>query len=165
MVTTLSLINLPKGTPFLSLFEKPSADFLSPSIYKISDGIYLNLSPFRPDSLEKDPAGPFITGVTWAASDGAARRALLMNIESDDGSIGSAPDDILDGVDASGYEAVLFSLQSKKSRTCQEKAAYRIASDGKFIHRMIETESFAFFFRSPENLGLEPPYAMIKKLN
>lgn len=161
------LVRLPRGTLLSEVVQQPSADaFLSSSIYRVGAGMYLNISPFRPGSLEKDPSGPFVTGIVLAAGDGAARRALLMDIESDEGETMSVLADFLpsSGVASVTYGEILRGLKNDKPRACQEKAAYRIASDGRFIHRMIETERFSFFFRSPEHDDSEAPYAIIRKL-
>lgn len=161
------LVCLPRGTRLSDVVQQPYADkYLSSSIYRLGGGMYLNISPFRPGSLEKDPSGPFVTGIVLAAGDGAVRRALLMDIESDDGETMSVPVDFLPsgGVVAATYGEILHGLKSNKPKVCQETAAYRIATDGRFIHRLIETERYSFFFRSPEHNDSEAPYAIMRKL-
>ncbi|MBK8525513.1 MAG: hypothetical protein QG584_1866 [Pseudomonadota bacterium] len=161
------LVCLPRGTRLSDVVQQPCEDaFLSPSIYRIGAGIYLRASQFRPGSLEKDPSGPFVTGIVLAAGDGSARRALLMDIESDDGKTMSVPASFLPsgGVAATTYGEILRGLKKEKPRVCQETAAYRIALDGRFIHRMIETERFLFLFRSSEHDDSEAPYAVVRKL-
>jgi hypothetical protein len=154
-----------RGAPLSLIVRDPLAEsFLSPLVYKIYHGIYLKLVLFNPDTFEKDPDGPFVMGVVWAASDGAARRALLMEIESDDGAMHSVPNDFLPASDATTYSTILQGLKNVNPRVCQETAAYRIASDRRFIHRIIETERFAFFFRNPKHDDSELPYAIIRKL-
>lgn len=162
-----SLTQLPRGTPLSAVVQQPAAEaFLSPSVYKIGNGIYLCISPFRLGSLEKDPSGPFVTGVVLAADDGAARRALLMDIESDNGETMSIPVGFFPAaVMTPAYGAILQALKREKPQICQETAEYRIASDGRFVHRMIETEHFSFFFRKPDHDDSEPPYVVIRKLN
>lgn len=160
-----SLIDIPWGTPLSKIIKVPNSDlFLSSSAYRIDHEIYLGLSPFRPGSLEKDPSGPFATGVVWAVSDGALRRALLMEIEADDGATASAPEDLLPENGATTYSTILKGLRNAKPRVCQEKAAYRIASDGLFVHRIIETEQFSFFFRKVEHDDSDLPYVIVRKL-
>lgn len=161
------LVGWPRGTRLSEVVQQPSEDaFLAPSIYRMSAGVYLRLSPFRPGSLEKDPTGPFVNGIVLAAGDGAVRRALLMDIESDDGKAISIPADFLPsgGVAATTYGEILRGLKNDKPRVCQETAEYRIGSDRRFVHRMIETERFLFLFRSPEHDDSEAPYAVIRKL-
>lgn len=160
------VISLARGTPISEVIRQPRAeDFLSTSIYKMWPGIYLLISPFRPGSLEADSSGPFVNGLVWAPSDGAVRRALLMEIESDDGVIATVPDDFLPAKSiAATYGELLQKLKDGKPRVCQEKAAYRVASDGRFIHRMIETEQYSYFFRNNTYDDSELPYAIIRKL-
>ena len=161
------LINLPLGIPFSKVVREPSAGaFLSSWIYRIDDGIYLSVSPFRPGSLEEDPSGPFVYGIVLAASDGAVRRAWSMEIELDDGKALDVPAEFLPsgGAVKATYGEILRGLKNDKSKACFETASYRIATDGLFIHRKIETERFAFFFRKPEHDDTEPPYAIILKL-
>lgn len=161
------LIYLPRGTRLSEVVQQPCVDaFLSPLIYRMDAGIYLRASPFRPGSLEKDPSGPFVNGIVLAAGDGSARRALLMDVESDDGKTMSIPATFLPsgGVAATTYGEILRGLKQEKPRVCQETAAYRIASDGRFIHRMIETERLLFLFRNPEHDDSEAPYAIVIKL-
>ena len=162
-----NLFCLPRGTRLSEVVKQPDADaFLAPSICRMGTGVYLRLSSFRPGSLEKDSSGPFVNGIVLAAGDGSVRRALLMDIESDDGETINVPADFLlfDGVEATTYGEILRGLKNEKPKVCQETAAYRIASDGRFIHRMIETERFLFLFRSPEHDNSEAPYVVICKL-
>lgn len=165
MLKINELLTSPRGIPFSKIVHSASTEcFLSPSTYKISHGIYLSLSPFRHGSLEKDTTGPFVMGIVWAASDGALRRALIMEIESDDGAISDVPRDFLPASGASSYGKILHELKVSKPRTCLETAAYRIATDGRFIHRIIETERFAFYFRNSKNDDSEEPYVIVRKL-
>ena len=161
------LVNLPRGIHFSEVVQEPYADaFLTPEIYKVDDGVYLTVSSWRPDILEDDPSGPFVGSVILAASDGAIRRALLREIESDDGKALDVPAEFLPsgGAVEATYGEILRGLKNDKSKACFETASYRIATDGLFIHRKIETERFAFFFRKPEHDDTEPPYAIIRKL-
>ena len=161
------LVLLPRGIPFSEVIKEPCQDaFLSESAYRIADGVYLQISSFPLGSLEEDPSGPFVYGIILAASDGAIRRAFLMEIESDDGKTLDVPAKFLPsgGAVAATYGEILRGIKNDKPKTCFETASYRIATDGRFIHRMIETERFAFFFRKPEHDDAEPPYAIIRKL-
>jgi hypothetical protein len=89
-----------------------------------------------------------------------------MDIESDDGETMDVPAEFLPsgGTVTATYGEILRGLKNDKPRICQETASYRIASDGRFIHRRIETECFEFLFRNPEHDDSEPPYAIIRKL-
>ena len=161
------LANLPRGIPFSKVVQEPCADaFLTPEIYKVDDRIYLTVSSWRPGTLEEDPSGPFVDSIVLAASDGAIRRALLREIEADDDKTMNVPAEFLPsgGAVAATYGEILRGLKSDKPKACFETASYRIATDGRFIHRKIETERFAFFFRKPEFDDSEAPYTIIRKL-
>jgi hypothetical protein len=161
------LILLPRGIPFSEVVKEacPNA-FLSESAYRVGDGVYLQISSFPPGCLEDDPSGPFVYGIALAASDGAIRRAFLMELESDDGKTLDVPAEFLpsEGAVAATYGEILRGLKSDKPKVCFETASYRIATDGRFIHRKIETERFTFFFRKQEHDDSEAPYAIIRKL-
>ena len=161
------LILLPAGIRFSEVVQEPYADmFLSPWVYKVDKGIYLNISSFRPGSLAEDPHESFVYGIIIAGSDGAVRRAWLRDIESDDGKTMNIPAEFLPfgGAVEVTYGEILRGLKEKKPESLLETASYRIATDGRFIHRKIETEHFAFYFRKEKHDDSEPPYVILRKL-
>ena len=44
-----------------------------------------------------------------------------------------------------------------------ECASYRVMTDGAFIHKSLEHASAAYYFRSPEILSDELPFAIVWK--
>lgn len=161
----IDVLELPRGIPLSQVVKNPSAaGFFGLYIFKIGEGVYLRLSPYKPGSLEKSASGPFVNAIVWGASDGAVRRALLMELEADDWVSSSAPDEFLPAEGAKTYGTILGALRKARPRVCQEKAAYRIASDGQFVHRIIETERSTFCFRSPMHDGSDNPYVIIRRL-
>lgn len=160
-----NILKLCKWIPLSEVVGVPKPDhFLGKSLYLLEHGIYLYVTPFIGGTLEKDPAGPFLTGVVWATDDGAAERAIYRDIEADSGSTVSIPKDFLPQDSGSTYADILKSIKRQNPKVCQEKASYRIATDGAFVHRIIETEEFSFFFRSLRYEDNEEPYAVIRNL-
>lgn len=97
------------------------------------------------------------------SDDGGPLRAALMHVEDDEGTVGLPPNELLpEGSDNGSYGVFLRMLKST-TRILQETAVYRIASDGAFVHRQIETEEQIFFFRSPASDLDETPYASLWK--
>lgn len=158
------LLALKKGTPLETAVEcvDPSA-FLGKSLYRLGDGIYFYLSPFRSGNLGVDPAAPFLTGVFCMPDDGAAKRVTALEIEADHGTLLYPPKSFLPVESAPEYGAILTGLKKMKPKVCQETASYRIASDGLFVHRTIETERFTYYFRHADHDNHEPPYAILYK--
>lgn len=113
--------------------------------------------------MERDASSPLVTGIFWAASEGAAHRALLMDIEADDSLIGDVPEYFLPNSAGPTYGEIVEALR-RGGDSYLETASYRIATDGLFVHRTIKNEQFTFFFRGPEYNNGEKPYAAIKKL-
>lgn len=109
--------------------------------------------------FDRNDAGPFVTALLWAETDGAAKRAKLMEIEADDpGAASSAPRDLLPGP-ATTYGDIARTLE-QQGRAFQEYAEYRVARDGAFIHRTIEAAPYAFFFRKLEHDDSDRCYAI-----
>lgn len=64
----------------------------------------------------------------------------------------------------STYGDILKTLKLENPKVLQETASYRIATDGDFVHRMIETEGVSFFFRNRKLHNNEKPYAIVRNL-
>lgn len=137
--------------------------FLGKSLYRLVDGIYLQVSPFKDKEFVHSPDAPFVTGVFFIPDDGAARRVSALAIEEDQGAPLTVPSCVLPDNATAEYGNVLAALRRMRPRVCQETAAYRIAKDGKFVHRTIETERYTFYFRGPEHDDKEQPYAVLFK--
>jgi hypothetical protein len=152
------VIRIPKWTPI----SKLDCDLmiLDDYFYKLAENQYCLSAPYNSMSLVEAPGGPFLTSFLWACSEGAARRVYLNNIESDDKVEISPPVEILPYPDSNTYGGILKGLEKIGSKSVMEHAAYRIMSDGAFIHRIIESEIAAYFFRSPKYDDREVPYAI-----
>jgi hypothetical protein len=152
------LLKIPKWTPI----DKSGLDLseIEEDFYKISENQYCLSASYSSMSLEETPGGPFITAFLWACSEGAAKRAYLNEIESDDQVNISPPSDILPSPDKKTYKEILKGLKELGCKSVMEHSGYRIVSDGAFIHRVIESEIAAFFFRKPEHNASEIPYAI-----
>ena len=159
------IVLLPKWTPFSRVVKSVSSDrLLGQCLYRLEKDIYLCSSIFKGPTLETSPPETFLTGVLWAVDEGAARRAVLYDIEADCGFQTEAPRDFLPEGALPIYRDILESLQQRDHKIYPEIAVYRAATDGRLVHRMIETKREAFYFRSADRSDLESPYAVVRKL-
>ncbi|WP_139260451.1 hypothetical protein [Duganella sacchari] len=76
----------------------------------------------------------------------------------------SVSDGALPGTAHPEYGSIFSELKQVSPKVCQESASYRIAIDGKFVHRTIERENCIFYFRGAAHDDEEPPYAVLYKL-
>lgn len=161
------ILALPKWTPLSAVV--PSLNYgqlLGSSLFPIGSRCYLHLSVFKNANLEKRKDGPSIIGVLWACDEGAAKRAIYREIEADSGVVMDVPKEFLPYDDCGPtYGDILSAEKLNNTAVLQESGSYRISTDGRFIHRIIETESAAYFFRHAEHELSEKPYAVIKKLS
>lgn len=160
-----ALISLRKYVRLIDLvIPIDPAAFLGKSLYRLDDGIYLQTSRFKSKDLLETPDAPFITGILFAPDDGSAQRITQFSIEDDAGALLSVPDGVFPGKARPEYGSILSQLRHMNPKVCQESASYRIAIDGKFVHRTIETEGYTFYFRGAAHDNEEPPYAVLYKL-
>lgn len=158
------LINLKKGTPLFDVVKdvKPER-YIGKSVYSLGDGIYFYLTKFVAGKFDADGRASFLSGVFCAPDDGAIRRVVAMETEEDSGVLLTPPSVFLpDGVEPE-YGKILAGLKKMNPRVCQESASYRIAVDGNFVHRTIETEKYTFYFRGTSDDNSEPPYVILHK--
>ncbi len=160
------IIDLARWTP-LPVVVDPivAANFVGDALYAIGENVYLSVSRFSNAKFERGENGPYITGIVWAVTEGAVRRATLLQTESDkspDDAV--APNEFLPEQGNCSYMQILSALKSSKRKVCQETTVYRIALDGAFVHRLIETEDFKFYFRGQADDPSEFPYAVLRKL-
>jgi hypothetical protein len=160
-----NLISLEKWTRLADVIPTINPNnFLSKSLYCIKDGFYLQISPFKGrDFIESDEA-PFLTGLLCAPDAGAAKRVTSLAIEEDRGALLEMPLSIFSNDLIFHYGDIKQFLEKMQPKALQETAAYRIATDGCFVHRMIETESYTFYFRGAIDDIKEQPYAVLFKL-
>ena len=158
-------ITLKKWTPLSEAIPiiSPSA-FLGKSLYSLGGGVYLYLTPFKPNNAGGDTSGPYLSGVFCIPDDDAAKRVVAFDIEADSGALLNPASTLLPLDSALEYGSILNGLKKTNPKVCQEAATYRIASDGRFVHRTIETERFTYYFRRADHDDREPPYAALCKL-
>jgi hypothetical protein len=149
------LRTIPQGILLSSLGLESS--FLGSKLYRLAPAKYCLAE------LE-DGGEATLISLLWASSDGAAKRVYLNDIESDDSSISMPPQELLPLSSALSYGEILEALKASDARGLMEHASYRIMSDGAFIHKAIESETTSYYFRSPELIEQEWPYAILWKL-
>jgi hypothetical protein len=95
---------------------------------------------------------------------GAARRAILEDVESDVILKNAVPPDpVLLEPGGTNYDRIVMCLAAS-GNPFVETADYRIARDGAFIHRCISSFGRDFYFRSKEKDPQERPYAIKYRL-
>lgn len=157
-----NLFHLKKFTPLSEVAERIDADdYLCDSLYRIESGLYLYLTKFGASSAEY--AGPFLSGLFCAPDDGSIMRATALDVEKDVGILLVPPVGFLPPEVIPEYGIILDWLKSMRPKVLQEAASYRIASDGRFVHRTIETEKYTFYFRGASDDNNERPYAILYK--
>jgi hypothetical protein len=153
-----TLTSLRRWTP-LRQVTKTTPVKLGDDLFKIDTGKYLVCVPYKRD-LTEGGGERFITSVLWARTDGAARRAALLQIEADQVIEGGPPPDLLLPGRPVSYGDIIRELKKDQTGEFGETASYRVATDGAFVHRSIVTESTSFHFRNPEHDDSEPCYAI-----
>ena len=147
---------LPKGTPLHSLGS--SMLQLDADLYRIGIGQYCIGEP------SEGNGEPALVSLLWATSDGAARRVYLNEIESDDLKNALPPRELLPLSADCSYLQIAKFLKASGARGISESASYRIMTDGLFIHKSISSNIAVYYFRSPEIVDDEHPYAILWKL-
>jgi hypothetical protein len=131
-------------------------------LFQIGPTQYVICTPYRED-LVSVPGGHFVTVLYWATSEGAARRAVLHQIERDDRQAGMPPAELIPSPDATSYGEILDKLRLG-AVPFRESASYRIATDGAFIDRRISTQTQSFHFRGRDDDDGETCYAIEYRL-
>ena len=107
----------------------------------------------------------FITLLLRAETEGAALRAALMELESDEAaSCAKPPGELLLPCGALAYGDIRAALRSGKHGLFSEAANYRIARDGAFIHRVVRTPKPRILLSSVTEQFGETPYAIHRRL-
>jgi hypothetical protein len=153
------LVQIQLWTP-LSAIQVPAVE-LSERLRKIAAHQFILVVE---SDLRGTANGPFITMAVWAESDGAALRAIELSKESDQPCESDGPPERLlpPGATAS-YGSIVATLR-EQGADFMESAEYRIASDGAFVHKVIHSPQANFYFRSPEEIAGEKPYAVSYRL-
>ncbi len=134
---------------------------LKGNVAQIDSNVFLLLTKFGPDLSALSERE--VTHVIWATSPGAICRVLDLAIEADDEVSLVPPLEMTFGA-APEYSALLASCKERWPSATLETASYRIASDGKFICRKIETRGVAYYFRQPEHNDKEVPFVIQHRL-
>ena len=153
-----SLIQTLNGTE-LSMLGGERSCALADDLYRFGDQRYCitNLKSINGQTITE------VVSLLWAVDDGAARRAYLAEVESDDGKERSVPQALLPLHSNGTYDSILKLARYNSASGALESASYRIMSDGAFIHRCIETNERAYYFRKTESPS-DSPYAVLVKL-
>ncbi|MBB3827336.1 hypothetical protein [Xanthomonas arboricola] len=165
MLDCRQLVSAKKWSP-LSDFVKYNAKCRIGSVlYKASDFVYFFVSKRAGVDLGITSSGDLVASVGICGGEGAARRAFNRQVELDDGTFLNVGELGIGLGEGSTYADIINFAQENGCKVVQETAAYRIATDGAFIHKMIETENWIFYFRSMECCDDELPYAFLGKMS
>jgi hypothetical protein len=159
------LKRIPAWTPLTAL--RNSTRHLSGTLFQLAPNKYLICPPSN-ERFEKKAGVPgFIAALLWAQHEGAARRAVLMDVESDHSQPPSfhepAPEELLPPGATDTYGSILAALRMRE-RQFLESAAYRIAKDGALVHRNTSAAPYAFFFRNRKDDDGDRCYAIEYRL-
>ena len=133
-------------------------------MYKASESVYFFTSKYTESDLASVGSGDHVVSVGICGGEGAARRAFNREVELDDGTFFNVGELGIGLGEGSTYVDIVNFAQENGCNVVQETAAYRIATDGAFIHKTIETEKWIFYFRSMEYCDKELPYAFLGKM-
>ncbi|UVM62198.1 hypothetical protein QMK47_04880 [Pseudomonas sp. P9_35] len=129
--------------------------------YKISDDQYFLADIFLNEGKEELR----LLSLYWASSEPAFRRAYYRDVESDDMAVRPPPSELLPMGAGGTYSQIKTSLSSPASERFMEYASYRVMSDGVFVHKCLENSSAVYYFRLPDIVEDELPYAILLKLS
>ena len=127
-------------------------------LYAGGDGVYV-LARTTDQSLREAPDGPLVHSVGWAPTDSAARRAFLLELDADDGTLEDIPADLAFGWTDLSYESILTNAKAEGREPIVTTASYD--SSRRFVHRAIGVERTLFLFRSHTDQPAEAPYAVV----
>lgn len=134
------------------------------TLYRLEPRAFLIAVPHN-KSLEAVGNTKFVTSAMWAESEGAALRAALMDIRSDEivGGLNIPPEMLLPGSPKT-YGDIIDVLKFNSPGSYMEYANYSIAQGRAFTHRVIDAKNLKFFFRGRANDVDEAPYAVLRRL-
>lgn len=150
------LCRTPPWTPLRDL--NGDAILVERNLYRVGRSAYAVAVPITQDLVEGDPRAPFLTIIYWAPSDGAARRVALNRVDTDDGATGMPPQSLCVRVGVPTYSSILEAGRLNAKGGPTERATY--ASDGRFVHKVIDLENRRFCFRGVDVDDAETPYAI-----
>ncbi|AMZ72743.1 MULTISPECIES: hypothetical protein [Pseudomonas] len=127
--------------------------------YKISEDQYFLADAFFDEGKEKLR----LLSLYWACSEPAFRRAYYRDVENDDMAVRSPPSELLPRGAGETYGEIKKALSSLGSDKFMEYASYRVMSDGAFVHKSLESSLAVYYFRLPDIVDDELPYAILWK--
>lgn len=154
------LTELRSWTPLTEVSS--AAERVGDLLFRVGPMQYVIAVPYN-ERFERTENAPFVTILLWAPTDGAAKRAKLMEIEADDLAVSPPPEVLLPKSASSTYGSIVQTLR-KGGSPVEEWADYRVAKDGAFVHRTLSAPPHAFHFRSREEDQGEPCYAINYRL-
>jgi len=104
-----------------------------------------------------------VTAAVWAESEGAARRAVLQQLEADESKDSRPPEGVLLRRGLERYGEIREAGRTGSSGNMLEAASYR-GRDGLFIDRRINFPRWTFHFRGGEDDDAERCYAVEVRL-
>jgi hypothetical protein len=124
------------------------ANEVADGLLQLADDTFAITVPYDAH-LKRSEDAPSITMFLLAPGAAAAKRAVHLAVEADVEAVAleRVPDAVWSG--ARSYAAICKAL-SATGIAFREFASYRIATDGAFVHRVIEADDRQFFFRSPD---------------
>lgn len=127
------------------------------NIYEIEQNWFLVTQNYDASFEEGLPDAPFVTMLFWSVSSEAVRHCFSHRIKFNNFPFIEPPSELLLGTDGT-YEAL---LKSEGYRT--ERAVYN-GTSGIFIHKLIDTKGYTYFYLNQEIDRLQKPYAIYIKL-
>ena len=135
---------------------------VAPPLFRASEELYIVARRLDRQLLENAPDAPFVWSVLWAPSDGSARRAVLGEVEADDGAVSQPPSALLPQ-DMSYAMAVKDALKIFGHRV-HESDAYAGAPPHPFVNKVLEAGPWSLFFRTEKVRPDTNPYAVSFRL-
>ncbi len=136
-------------TPLTAL-EEPF-EHLGGTLFRLSPTQYLICPPYDAEFVRRPDVPGFVAAVLWAAYDGAARRAVLKEVEADNPESRplaepAPPGELLLPGAGVTYGSIVAALRARPPGKFLESATYRLAKDGTFVHRNISAAPYSFFW-------------------
>lgn len=155
------LLRLPQWTLLSRTGLSP--DHLEDVLFKVSESAFLLCAPYD-EQLRPLVGDLAVTAVVWAESEGAARRAVLQQLEADQPTDAQPPAEMLLKPGMKRYGEIREAGRTGSFGSMLEAASYR-SRDGLFVDRRINLPRWTFHFRGLESHDTEPCYAILVRLS
>jgi len=129
--------------------------------YEIFSNIYMQVSPFKGGDYQNTADSPYAVAALICPDKSSAERIIQFDIENDVGSTLDFNEFFLKVPNS--YSEILSFVKQENASFINESASYRIAKDGAFLFKSIETEKYKFYFRNPVDSDFEKPFAFLYK--